>query len=194
MYLPEVYVGLGGNIGDSYSILGSALEKIAQLPSIHHLNVSRFYCTTPVSPIPQNSFINAVCHFKTSLTPQELLQQLQEIEESLGKREKIKEAPRIIDLDILFYGLETIDTLELQIPHPRWSERLFVVAPLADLITSLRIPDPENSTSIVSIDIQKYLQNFPNIHHETVTPIPEILRKLCTMSNLKSFPLAKASR
>lgn len=176
MYLQEVYVGLGGNMGDSCAILNAALEKIAALPAIYDLTISRFYRTTPVSPIPQPLYINAVCRFKTSFTARELLRQLQDIEKSLGKMEKIKSAPRIIDLDILFYGIETYNEPDLQIPHPRWSERLFVVAPLADLVTHLNIPDPKNPKLIVQFDMRKYLQDFPNIHQEKIV---EISRNLC---------------
>lgn len=193
MYLPEVYVGLGGNIGDSYAILQKAIEKMAMLPAVHQLSVSRFYCTTPVSPIPQDPYINAVCRFKSSLTARELLIQLQHIEKDLGKKEKLKEAPRVIDLDILFYGSEIYNEPDLQIPHPRWSERLFVIAPLADLTSHLCIPDPKNPKIDVHFDIHKYLKDFPNIHQETVTPIPEILRNLCKQYDLKNSLLAKAS-
>lgn len=170
MYLQEVFVGLGGNIGDSVAILKKAIEKIALLPPIHEITVSRFFSTTPVSSIPQNFYINAVCRFKTSFTAQELLKQLQDIEKSLGKKEKRKDAPRIIDLDILFYGTETFNEPDLQIPHPNWHERLFVVAPLADLVTNLYIPDLKNPGSIVQFDVRKYLRDFPNIHQETITP------------------------
>jgi 2-amino-4-hydroxy-6-hydroxymethyldihydropteridine diphosphokinase len=180
MYLPQVYVALGGNIGDSYSILGQAIEKISLLDDLYNLNVSRFYSTTPVSALPQDSYINAVCSFNTGYTARTLLKKLQEIEKTLGKKEKLKEAPRIIDLDILFYGVEIYKDYDLEIPHPRWSERLFVVAPLADLVDQLLIPDTKNSNTIVLFDVRKYLQNFPNIHEETVTPITENLRRICT--------------
>ncbi len=171
MYLPLVFVGLGANIGDSLTYINRALEKIARLPNIQDLRVSRFYSTTPVSSIPQDPYINAACCFTTAFSARELLYQLQDIEKSLGKTQKIKDAPRVIDLDILFYGLETYHEPDLQVPHPHWSKRLFVLAPLADLVTHLQIPDPKNPPSIISFDVQTYLQNFPNIHHEKVVPI-----------------------
>ncbi len=173
MYLPQVYVGLGGNIGDSRQILNQAIQKLINLPHVIDLNVSRFYKTSPVSHISQSFYINAACCFKTSWTAQELLSQLQEIERILGREKKIKDAPRVIDLDILFYGQESINEAHLKIPHPRWSERLFVVTPLADLTDILSIPDPMNPKSILQIDLKKYLKNFPNIHHETVIPLTE---------------------
>lgn len=191
MYLPQVYVGLGGNIGDSCTILGQAIEKIALLENVYNLKVSRFFCTTPVSSIPQESYVNAVCSFNTNYSARDLLKELQHIEKILGKKEKRKEAPRIIDLDILFYGVEIYQELELEIPHPRWSERLFVVAPLADLEEHLLIPDLKKPNSIVLFDVRKYLQNFPNIHDETVTPIPE--RNLCIQCNSKNSALASGN-
>lgn len=196
MYPNEVFVGLGGNIGDSYRILCQTLEKIAAHPKIFDLKTSRFYCTTPVSTIPQDPYINAVCQFKTTLTLRELLSSLQDIEKKMGKKEKVKEAPRIIDLDILFFGLEACHEQDLQVPHLRWRERLFVIAPLADLIETIRFPDTFIPDLIHQVNLQEYLQNFPNIHQETVTPISKtqdkILRNLCTQYDLKSFPLAKA--
>lgn len=193
MYLKEVYVGLGGNIGDSCAILWKAIQMMAELPEIQELAISRFYCTTPVSPIPQDPYINAVCRFRTSYSMRKLLQHLQKIEKDLGKIEKLKEAPRIIDLDILFYDSETCNEIDLQIPHPRWRERLFVIAPLADLTNQLCLPDPNDSKKTVQFDVQRYLQEFPNVHDESVAPLPEILRNLCKPSDLKNSPLAKVS-
>jgi 2-amino-4-hydroxy-6-hydroxymethyldihydropteridine diphosphokinase len=192
MHLPEVFVGLGGNVGDSYAILSHAIEKMAALSSIYDLEVSRFYCTTPVSSISQRFYINAVCRFKTTLLPQELLRQLQSIEKSLGKQAKPKEAPRKVDLDILFYGREIVNEPDLQIPHPYWHERLFVIAPLADLVTDLFVPQPGHSKSLEPFNVRKYLQEFPNIHQETVTPLSEISRKnLCRLYPLENSPSVK---
>lgn len=128
-----VYVTLGGNIGDTYSVLQLALTKIRTHPSIRELHISHFYRTSPVDVFSQDPFINAVCRFETSLTPKELLESLENIELELGKVPKPKNASRIIDLDILFYGDLRIDESRLTIPHPRWRERLFVLIPLTDL-------------------------------------------------------------
>lgn len=170
MYLPEVYVGLGGNIGDSFSILCKAIEEIANLPLVYDLSTSQFYRTSPVSLIPQDPYINAVCRFKTHFTIRELFKHLQNIEYNLGKKKKLKDAPRIIDLDILFFGKDTCEEPDLQIPHPRWSERLFVLIPLANLVTNLSIPDPKNPCKVIQFDVQKYLEDFPNVNQEVVTP------------------------
>ena len=105
MSIEQVFVGLGSNLGDSREVLNAALDEIRAFAS--HLTVSSLYRSSPVSPLPQPDFLNQVCRFKTSLKPLELLAALQAIECKLGKKEKPKDAPRLIDLDILFYGLES---------------------------------------------------------------------------------------
>ncbi len=96
------FIGLGGNIGDSVKTIFSAVQKIEQIPQIFDLKCSNFYKTSPVSQIPQNDYVNAVCYLKTTLGAEDLLFELQRIEKELGRVSKPKEAPRIIDLDILF--------------------------------------------------------------------------------------------
>ena len=140
MHSKTVYLSLGSNQGDRISILQSALKEIQALPSIEHFKSSRFYQTSPVSPIPQNDFINAACSFACKLTPYDLLQHLQKIEKNLGKTPKAKNAPRLIDIDILLYDERWIDTPELKIPHPGLKKRLFVLIPLSDLTKKLMIP------------------------------------------------------
>lgn len=164
--LIQVYVALGGNIGDTQSILTQALQQISALPNVQHLECSRFYRTPPVSPIPQASYINAVCRFQTSLSAKELLHALQRIETALGKVPKAKEAPRCIDLDILFFGAELHRDAELVIPHPRWRERLFVLLPLLDLTTTIELNDGEDN-----LDIASLLKGFSKIDRSKIVPL-----------------------
>lgn len=168
MTLIDAYLGLGGNIGQSLSILQEALTKIAGLNGIYDVIVSRFYKTKPVSDIPQPDFINAVCKFKTSLSADELLKNLQQIEKSLGKTQKAKNAPRVIDLDCLFFGNEQHQTETLTIPHPHWQDRLFVLVPLLDLVSELDVPT-ENGLS--RINLKERLKNFNNHNNEIVMPL-----------------------
>jgi len=135
----KVYVGLGGNIGDSLMILNQALKEIENLPEVTELNCSSFYRTSPVGDQTLDPFINAVCCFQTTFTPNQLLKKLQIIETKLGKIPKPKYAPRSIDIDILFYGNTCYSDSELEIPHPHWQERLFVLIPLADLTTKIEL-------------------------------------------------------
>lgn len=139
--MSKVFVGLGSNLGDSLALLQEALQQLRSHSSISDLIISRFYQTKPLSDIPQPDFINAVCRFKTLLDSFELLALLQSIEGALGKTAKPKNAPRLIDLDILFYGDLRIKTNDLEIPHPRWQERLFVLRPLADVTDDERVHD-----------------------------------------------------
>ena len=149
--MKEVYVGMGGNIGDSYSILEKALNEMAACPDISALTCSSFYSTKPVSDIPQNDYINAVCRFHTSLSASQTLSLLQMIERKLGKKEKPKNMPRLIDLDILFFDNEFHDTAELAIPHPAWQSRLFVLVPLAELTKQLNLSFSPSCRKQVSI-------------------------------------------
>jgi 2-amino-4-hydroxy-6-hydroxymethyldihydropteridine diphosphokinase len=168
--LTTVYVGLGSNLGDSKALLAQALQSISALPEVHDLASSRFYITTPVSAIAQNDYLNAVCRFTTSFSAKELLSRLQQIEIALGKTAAIeKNSPRYIDLDILLFGLETHHEKALEIPHPRWSQRLFVLIPLLDLATELQIPDPKSPSQVQYMNLHNYLQTFKNINHETVS-------------------------
>jgi 2-amino-4-hydroxy-6-hydroxymethyldihydropteridine diphosphokinase len=131
---PLVYLGLGGNLGNVDQTFYQALKQLALIPGNDVAVISNFYQTQPVSDLPQPPYLNAVCRFRTSLLPHELLYQLQGIQRHSGQLPKPKNAPRKIDLDILFYGNQVIETLDLEVPHPRWRERLFVLVPLADLI------------------------------------------------------------
>lgn len=135
-----VYLGIGGNIGDTLSVLKHTLALISSLPGLKDFEVSSFYKTAPVSDIPQPDYLNAACRFKTELNARQLMGLLQAIEKSQGKFPKPKNVPRIVDIDILFFGIESHAAPDLEIPHPRWSERLFVVIPLLDLTSSIAIP------------------------------------------------------
>lgn len=175
MPFTDVYIGLGGNIEDSYAILKESLVRLRNLEGIDELRVSNFYITTPVSSIPQENFLNAVCHFKTTLTAPELLKKLQQIEIALGKIPKPKEAPRPIDIDILLFGLEMHQTAELEIPHPHWMKRMFVLVPLGDLIEDLVIPDPFCHGGKRIINIPNLVDSLSKYGDETIIPCQENL-------------------
>lgn len=167
MEYQTVYVGLGGNIGDTRSIMTQALSKIAFSKHVRNLELSHIYTTTPVSDVAQDNYQNAVCRFQTNFSPFELQEFLQEIEKTLGKTESnIKNSPRVIDLDILFFGIKWIQTRTLTIPHPRWKERLFVLKPLSDLVEELQVP--VSTGHIEKFKISQLLEEFSNSHNETV--------------------------
>ena len=178
-----VYLGLGSNIGDSASIIEEALHLISLIPQTHLLNVSSLYQTTPVSTIAQRYFINAACALLTTLSPEDLYEALHPIEITLGKTPKAKNAPRLLDIDILFFGMQFRQTPSgLCIPHPRWQERLFVLAPLLDLTEQITLPLDHSGRS-QTIDLHEYLKIFPNPHNECVT-----FWKKTSIKNDKNWP------
>jgi 2-amino-4-hydroxy-6-hydroxymethyldihydropteridine diphosphokinase len=140
----RVYVGMGGNIGDTFAVMQRAVTELAQMEGINEFECSEVYQTTPVTPyqdIPQEDYLNTVCRFTTSLEPLTLLQILQSLEEKLGKVAAPKNSARVIDLDILFFGCQEHNLSNLIIPHPKWKERLFVLRPLLDLTEKIQLPD-----------------------------------------------------
>ncbi len=162
MYRTVVYLGLGGNVGDPFPILNACLYKISQIEEIEQLKISRFYRTSPVGNSHLDPFINTACCFITSLDPKRLLRKMQEIEISLGKVPKPKDAPRPIDIDILFYGSSCYCDQELQIPHPAWMKRLFVLVPLFDLISEIEIFSDQMSQRFILKDLIQILTQDSN--------------------------------
>lgn len=129
----KVYLSLGGNEGFVLSGLKQALALLSDQKEITDFQFSHFYSTAPMQVNSPLWFVNAVCSFQTLLTPSEIFNITKAIEIRLGKVSKPKNASRPIDIDFLFYGDQIIQKEELEIPHPRWMERLFVLVPLADL-------------------------------------------------------------
>ena len=137
----EAFLGLGGNIGDTRAILLQALQQIEALPSVSELRCASFYQSSPVSDIPQEPYINTVCRVLTNKDYQPFVEGIRSIEANYGRDRSQKNAPRVLDIDLLFFGSQAINELDLVVPHPRWNERLFVLAPLADLTSSVSMPD-----------------------------------------------------
>jgi 2-amino-4-hydroxy-6-hydroxymethyldihydropteridine diphosphokinase len=137
--MPVVYLSLGSNVGDRESNLRAA---IAALPpaGVRIKQVSSIYETEPVDYLDQPWFLNCVVEAETNLEPLELLAALRAIESQMQRKKEFAKGPRKIDLDILLYNSESIDTPELQIPHPRMHVRRFVLAPLAEIAPNLKHP------------------------------------------------------
>ena len=129
----SVFIGLGANLGDRKATLRTALAAIGQLPGTQLLRVSPLYGSAPVDAGGPD-YLNAVAELATTQAPQALLQALQTIEQSAGRERPYRNAPRTLDLDILWFGGEVIATPDLTVPHPRMTERAFVMRPLADLV------------------------------------------------------------
>jgi 2-amino-4-hydroxy-6-hydroxymethyldihydropteridine diphosphokinase len=137
--LKIVYLGLGSNIGDREAALETALEQL-NAPDLRLLRKSSLYETEPIGFADQGWFLNMVAEFETDLFPKQLLQRMQKVERNMGRVRAIRNGPRKIDIDILLYGKAVVKTEELEIPHPRYRDRRFTLAPLAELSPALRDP------------------------------------------------------
>jgi 2-amino-4-hydroxy-6-hydroxymethyldihydropteridine diphosphokinase len=134
------YVGMGANVGDPRAQLLAAWDAIGRLPRTRALARSSLYRTAPVGYENQPDFLNGVGKIDTTLEPHALLASLQEIERDFGRVRSFRDAPRTIDLDLLLYGNQAIDSADLTVPHPRMHERAFVLKPLAELDPDATIP------------------------------------------------------
>ena len=141
-----VYLSLGSNLGDREANLRAAITALPAA-GVRVTKVSSFYETAPVDLLEQPWFLNCAVEGETELPALELLRALRGIESRMGSKKLVPKGPRLIDLDILLYGSETIDTLELQVPHPRMLLRRFVLVPLAEIAPSLRHPTWTKSVS-----------------------------------------------
>jgi 2-amino-4-hydroxy-6-hydroxymethyldihydropteridine diphosphokinase len=139
MRMNRAFIALGTNIEPRYEYLQKAIQLLREHDNINVLNLSSIYETKPVGYTDQDSFLNMVIEIETDLNPQELLNACQQIESNLGRVRLIKWGPRTIDLDILVYNQESINTESLTVPHPRMLERAFVLIPLFELDQSLHI-------------------------------------------------------
>lgn len=127
------YIGIGSNLGDSLKNCRHGAEMLSRIKGIELETVSSFYRTEPVGMENQNYFINAVAEIKTVLGANDLLLALQNIENDIGRKRGVKGGPRVIDLDILFYGQNVIDREDLKVPHPELHKRRFVLEPLCEI-------------------------------------------------------------
>jgi 2-amino-4-hydroxy-6-hydroxymethyldihydropteridine diphosphokinase len=139
--MTRAYVGLGANLGDREQMLRLALERLAAEPSIELVATSSLRETEPEDYLDQPRFLNGAAEVKTDLSPRQLLARLQLIECELGRRRAGRRfGPRVIDLDLLLYGSETIKEPGLEVPHPRLHLRRFVLEPLSELDPALEVP------------------------------------------------------
>ena len=129
----KCYIGVGSNIGDRCKYVDSSIEELKKIRGVSVTRVSSIYETLPVSDIPQGKYLNGVIEIETDIGPKALLRELNNIEEGLGRKRTIRNAPRTIDLDILYDGDEHIDEEGIVIPHPRIADREFVLKGLREL-------------------------------------------------------------
>ena len=140
----KVLLSIGSNMGDREANIAFAEERLEACPQIKSLRKASIYETEPVGYTDQPDFLNTCVSFLTTLGPEELLDLTSGIETDCKRKRTIRWGPRTLDVDIIFYGDETIDTPRLTIPHPRWKERAFVIVPAKDL-EDIDVPIPEGS-------------------------------------------------
>jgi 2-amino-4-hydroxy-6-hydroxymethyldihydropteridine diphosphokinase len=132
----QFLLGLGSNIGNRADFIGQAIQKIGQIPGVQLLAISKAYDSDPVGYTNQPIFLNLCIAIVYKENAESLLRETAKIESELGRERTLKDGPRTIDIDLLFCEQEVFKSSSLTLPHPRWSERSFVVFPLRQMLQS----------------------------------------------------------
>ncbi|KEY91227.1 2-amino-4-hydroxy-6-hydroxymethyldihydropteridine pyrophosphokinase [Candidatus Photodesmus blepharus] len=137
-----VYIGLGSNLFEPKKQVTRAVEELKNLPRSKFVKASSLYSSKPMGPKDQPNYINAIVAIETRLMPIELLNYTQEIEKKRGRLRKNEHwGPRILDLDVILFGNETINSERLTVPHYGIKDRKFVLYPLLEIVPDLQLPD-----------------------------------------------------
>jgi len=131
--VPTAYIAFGSNLGDRNKNIQQAIASLKAYPKIQVRKISSIIETEPEGAPAQGKFLNGALKIETDLSARGLLEALQKIEADLGRERTIKNGPRTIDLDIIFYGGQAINEPDLIIPHPRWNHRSFVKGPIQEI-------------------------------------------------------------
>jgi 2-amino-4-hydroxy-6-hydroxymethyldihydropteridine diphosphokinase len=138
--MARAFISLGSNLGDREGTLRGALRVLAGSGGVSAVKCSPFYATKPWGYTDQPDFLNAAACCETALEPLPLLKLLQGIEQSFHRERHFRYGPRTLDLDLLLYDARIMESPELTLPHPRMTQRAFVLVPLCDLKADLEIP------------------------------------------------------
>ena len=131
--MKRAFIGIGSNLGDRRKNCAEAVERLKRIQGCEFIGCSRWYLTSPVGMEDQNWFVNGVACLDAEISARELLGRLLSIEAGMGRVRTEKWGPRVIDLDLLLYGMDIVDESDLKIPHPYMHLRRFVLAPLAEV-------------------------------------------------------------
>lgn len=150
MQTVDAYIGLGSNLSDPQQQVTLALQELHEIPDTSLVEASSLYSSKPMGPSDQPDYINAVAKISTGLTPEDLLKALQGIEQMHQRQRKDERwGPRTLDLDIILFADQQIETPSLQIPHYGVAEREFVLIPLQELQEDLIIPGKGAVASLI---------------------------------------------
>ena len=149
--MTEAFLALGANLGDRAQQLRQSLVALAER-GVRIAAVSRFHSTAPVGGPCQPDYLNAVARVETSQAPLSLLATCMQIERQLGRERSVRNGPRTCDLDLLWYGGRSVREPQLTVPHPRFRERRFVLAPWAELVPRLRVDGQSVSEHLAALD------------------------------------------
>ena len=138
--MKQAFISIGSNIGDRFQHVKDAIQALHSHHSVSVRMVSSVYETAPVGYTDQADFLNVVIAVETQLAAQQLLEVCQQIEQQLGRVRDVRWGPRTVDLDILLYNHDNIETERLIVPHPRMHERAFVLTPLLEIAPTVAHP------------------------------------------------------
>jgi 2-amino-4-hydroxy-6-hydroxymethyldihydropteridine diphosphokinase len=156
----QVFIGLGSNLADPESQVHAAKKALQTLPDTQWVASSSLYKSPPMGPQDQPDYINAVIELDTLLSPHDLLDCLQQIEQQQGRVRERHWGERTLDLDLLLYGDEVIADDRLQVPHPGIAQRAFVIYPLAEITADIMIPGKGLITTLLAACPRDGLERF----------------------------------
>ena len=162
--MPRAAIGLGSNLGDRAQQIATAVGALSETGTL--VRVSSLYETAPIGGIKQGPYLNAVAVIDSALSARDLLACCQEIEQAAGRERLERWGPRTLDLDLLLYGSERIDEDDLTVPHPRMTERRFVLDPLLEAWPDASLPDGTElatfADSVADQRVRKLETSVPN--------------------------------